>query len=142
MATKRKPAKTKLSKNDILSSGFYKRAYRFQDNLLELGNSFIGEWLQDAESDGNFEEAVDWLLSEDAQKLIKSNEGVFAFDIISYALDKFLEGDEEEWEEDGGSCDENEDEVAEDDDDAEEDESSDDDEEIDIYDRARDWFNG
>ena len=124
MATKKKSSKNEQAeKFNEISNNFYERIYRVQDELIEMGRNFISYWLQEADSDGQFNDTIDWMLSSDAEELMKNNEGVFAFQIVCYAWEKFLEGDED-WDEEV--------------DDESDDESGD--EEETIYDKARAWF--
>ncbi|MBU3626191.1 hypothetical protein ICN48_08095 [Polynucleobacter sp. JS-Safj-400b-B2] len=84
------------SKTEAISNDFYKRIYIFQDELLESGKNFIRYWLRDADEEGEFEEAIDWMLGADAGGLIKQNKGVFSFEIAAYAWNEFLNEEDED----------------------------------------------
>jgi len=109
-------------------NSLYRSISNYQENLLEEGKTFVGNWLLEQD---DFEASVDWLFSQEASDLLEENKGTFAFDIVAYAIDSF-----------GNWLDEN------NSDDIDEDESEDDDEDdtddvdrSEFYDQVREFFN-
>ena len=84
--------KKKNPKQDIYDSvenNLYRRLENVQEELIEQGKLIISEWLNDADADGHFEDAVDWLFSDAGADFFSYRKGVFAYEIASYAIDRF-----------------------------------------------------
>ena len=107
-------------------NSLYRSISNYQENLLEEGKTFVGNWLNEQD---DFEAAVDWLFSEESTELLETNKGTFAFDIVSYAIDSLsnYSSDDDSFED----SDDTDDEDSEDDD---SDKSA-------FYDRVREFFN-
>jgi hypothetical protein len=108
-----------------LENSLYRSISNYQENLLEEGKTFVGNWLSEQD---DFEASVDWLFGQKANDLLEENKGTFAFDIVAYAIDLF-----ENWLDENSS-----------DDEIDEDESEDDTDDVDrseFYDQVRDFFN-
>lgn len=108
-------------------NSLYRSISNYQENLLEEGKTFVGNWLYEQD---DFEAAVDWLFGQKASNLLGENKGTFAFDIVSYATDSF-----ENWLDENNSDDEI------DEDESEDEGDTDDADRSEFYDQVRDFFN-
>lgn len=101
MATKKSASKKKSAQEELLEShiaNLDRRIWRVQEEMIEIGINIISEWLSDADGEGIFEEAVDWLLGPDGDEMLESQSGVMAFEAVKYAIYQFQnqENDEDE----------------------------------------------
>ena len=112
-----------------LENSLYRSISNYQENLLEEGKTFVGNWLSEQD---DFEASVDWLFGQKANDLLEENKGTFAFDIVAYAIDSF-----------GNWVDENssDDEIDEDESEDEDEDDTDDVDRSEFYDQVRDFFN-
>ena len=108
-------------------NSFHRSISNYQENLLEEGKTFVGNWLSEQD---DFEASVDWLFDQKASDLLEENKGTFAFDIVAYALDAFSN-----WLDENSSDDEI------DEDESEDEGDTDDADRSEFYDQVRDFFN-
>lgn len=108
-------------------NSLYRSISNYQENLLEEGKTFVGNWLLEQD---DFEGSVDWLFGQEASNLLGENKGTFAFDIVSYAIDSF-----------GNWLDENNSDDEIDEDESEDEGDTDDADRSEFYDQVRDFFN-
>ena len=92
MATKNSSPKNKLEKKELLEnqiSGLNRRIWNVQDEMIQLGKNIVSDWLLDADSEGIFEEAADWLIGPDGDAMLESQSGTMAYDAVKYAIYQF-----------------------------------------------------
>lgn len=65
-----------------------------QVDIFLHGKHIIGNWLQAASDEGSFEEAIDWLLGNDADRYFNNNRQNLAVQMIRDVIQKFEIRDE------------------------------------------------
>lgn len=80
---------TITSKIDPLVIRLNQRAIDAQVDFLAQGRALIGDWLQAADQEGNFELAVDWLLGNGADRYFNNNREMLAVVVMRNAMQLF-----------------------------------------------------
>lgn len=70
------------------------QAVKAQVDIFLHGKHIISNWLQTASDEGSFEEAVDWLLGNDADRYFNNNRQNLAVQMIRDVIEKFEIRDE------------------------------------------------
>ena len=77
------------SKIDRLVGNLDKEVWQAQEKILEQGKQIICRWLQNAEDEGGFYQAVDWLLGNSADRYFNDYREVLAVEMIRNTVQLF-----------------------------------------------------
>ena len=77
------------SKIERLVGNLDKEVWQAQEKILEQGRKIICEWLQNAEDEGGFDLAVDWLLGNSADRYFNEYREVLAVEMIRNTVQLF-----------------------------------------------------
>lgn len=85
---------------DRIASVLHSDVMQMQDEILDNAKQVVTQWLQTADAEGRFEDAVDWLFYGEGSDLLEQRSGTLAFDAIRYVIDQFIFSDNDDGAED------------------------------------------
>ena len=78
----------------VLAASLDEQVLQAQEEILKQGRLIISNWLQTANDEDTFEEAIDWLLGNDADRYFNDNRQNLAVQMIRDVIQKFEIRDE------------------------------------------------
>lgn len=78
----------------VLAASLDEQVLQAQEEILKQGRLIMSNWLQTANDEDTFEEVIDWLLGNDADRYFNDNRQNLAVQMIRDVIQKFEIRDE------------------------------------------------